>query len=506
LKIRNLIIGCTFYLLFPILLFLLTWLAEPLNYVLTVFIGAIYIKYCKKIYAKFKLYMPVKHKYTLQILEITLCILLLTGHGGLLSSNGVDIPWRDAIYYDLISHSWPVIYQSNGTALTYYLSYWLPAAGFSSALGLSHYAAQVVLFLWTLLGLFLGILLLCSYLHSLKRSSVYTALLFLFWSSISIIGMIIRSALGKERPLAIEDMPGFNSWQFTSWSHDGYFIGFFIRTTFDSLANVYNQFVPLFLCTMLFLHLRKELRYYALIGLLALPYSPFGFIGFSLVMLLYFFAGLIKCQEKRRRLLECLSLENFSSMATILPVYAIYYTSNAVSTATGSKSIWIAPLSDYGVTRISNLLLFYLLAFGIYVSCLPKRKWNWLVINSVFLLCIFPMIQIGNGGDFLWNASTVPGLLIMVFVIGQIQECIKRKQVWGKNLFLIICVCLGILTPIMQASSYIRTCVLVKQGRVYIDPMHINGTFEDKNIQEYRNFLSIGYEDTYFYKYIAKKK
>lgn len=82
----------------------------------------------------------------------------------------------------------------------------------------------------------------------------------------NLIGMILRSAAGKDRPFAIEDAPGFASWQYSSWAHGGYFIGYFIRTTFDSIANVYNQFIPMALCTLLFCVLKRIIDFMLLLA------------------------------------------------------------------------------------------------------------------------------------------------------------------------------------------------------------------------------------------------
>lgn len=83
----------------------------------------------------------------------------------------------------------------------------------------------------------------------------------------------------------IDDYPGFYSWQFTAGMYDGHFIGYFLRTTFDSVANVYNQYIPMAVVTLLFLECRYMYDMYAFLGLLALPYSPLGFIGIVLLMM-----------------------------------------------------------------------------------------------------------------------------------------------------------------------------------------------------------------------------
>lgn len=269
------------YLNLPIVIYLFSWIRFPFNLLNFLLVYTFY-KLCRSKLVTMPLNkQKILISHVVYISFILFLYLLMTGHGGFLFTNGVDIPWRNAIYYDLISHSWPVIYEENGTALTYYLTFWLPAAGISSILGLTNSQAQVVLFIWSFIGLLLVCLMLCNEVKANTcKENIISTITFFFWSGMNLIGMILRSAAGKDRPFAIEDAPGFASWQYSSWAHGGYFIGYFIRTTFDSIANVYNQFIPMALCTLLFLRFKKDYRFYAFIGLLALPYSPLDLLDY----------------------------------------------------------------------------------------------------------------------------------------------------------------------------------------------------------------------------------
>ena len=503
-KLQN-ILFCVFtYLLIPICLFIVSWLSFVKGVLICflLLVGAYYVfHHVKKIYMQESI--RIDHWFIL-ILIILASFLLCTGHGEFIGANGVDIPWRDAIYYDLISHSWPVVYESNEAALTYYLTYWLPIAGITSILEIGRVGAQAILFFWTLLGLYLGALLLCHYVQACKKETIVSICIFIFWSGLSILGMIIRSMLGKNQPLMIDNAPGFSSWRYSTIFSDGYFIGYFIRTTFDSVANVYNQFIPVLLCTLLFLYLKKEYKLYAFIGLLVLPYSPFGFLGLSIMMIIYFLSALMKQGNRMFFFKQCFSFANITALCTILPVYYLYYTSNIISEVTSSSGIFAAPLRAYGLTRVSNLFLFYLLSFGIYVFCLRPTKKDVLLWISVVILCVLPFFKIGVSADLLWNASVAPYLIIMIAVIKRILKCIRNKNFWGRDLCLALCLCIAMLTPFMQASSTLRASFLHKSRAVYLDPNHVNGTFEGKEVKEYKNFLSHDYKNSLFYLYLGK--
>lgn len=104
----------------------------------------------------------------------------------------------------------------------------------------------------------------------------------------------------------------------------------------------------------------------------------------------------------------------------------------------------------------------------------------------------------------MWNASVAPNTIIMVAVIQRILECMRKKSFWGRDLCLVLCLCIAMLTPVMQASSTLRACFLQRSRTVYLDPTHVGGTFEGKNPEDYRNFLSRDYQESAFYKYLAK--
>lgn len=108
---------------------------------------------------------------------------------------------------------------------------------------------------------------------------------------------------------------------------------------------------------------------YAFLGLLALPYSPLGFVGIVLLMMgdgVYQIIHDIRQGERllSRHIKKYISLENLLSGVIILPVFYFYFTVNSMSQKAVETGIWAAPLSAYGLFRIGNLLLFYLLSLG----------------------------------------------------------------------------------------------------------------------------------------------
>lgn len=128
---------------------------------------------------------------------LILSFLLLPGHGGFVAAAGFDIPWRNAMYYDLIRYPWPVIYDYSDSALVYYITYWLVPAGISKLFGLNEFWSNVVLFFWTYIGLLVLFDLLCDVLKVKHNQLTLVCLLFLGWSGINVIGMLFKSKFAK---------------------------------------------------------------------------------------------------------------------------------------------------------------------------------------------------------------------------------------------------------------------------------------------------------------------
>jgi len=128
-----------------------------------------------------------------QLTALAGVILLWTYLGGL---NGLffqsdDWPWRNAIYHDLVEKDWPVIYPERGSALVYYIGFWLPPALVAKLAGWvtgsavwAWRAARGALWLWSALGLLLIalMLMLCTgaaLLSAVRAASSFGACLWI---------------------------------------------------------------------------------------------------------------------------------------------------------------------------------------------------------------------------------------------------------------------------------------------------------------------------------------
>ena len=162
--------SCIFYLIIPILFFFLGWLRLGIGLVLSVLLllaSASFLKKVKSLTANDELIILTKEYYIAFI--ILLLFLLSTGNTGFVGCWGVDIPWRNAIYQDLIRESWPVIYDYSHSMLCYYMTFWLVPAEITALLGLNETGSNVVLLIWMYIGLLLVFFLLSIILKPKKE-------------------------------------------------------------------------------------------------------------------------------------------------------------------------------------------------------------------------------------------------------------------------------------------------------------------------------------------------
>lgn len=494
-----------FYLAGPIFVFFLTWLRLPVGVLASVVLGygllAAWQRLREVLPGEVALHWG--HGATA---GIVLLFLLSTGNCGFFGTTGVDISCRDAIYADLIRYPWPVVYEETQAILAYYLAFWLVPAGLSFLLGFGWTGSHVVLFFWMYAGLLLIVFLLGDYLAAEPKQMVFVCLVFLFWSGLNFLGMLPKSIFGKTA-LTIDDYPGFNSWAFTGGMSRGYPMNYFIRSTFDAVANVYHQFIPLGIGAGLFLKFSSWIGGYALLGLLLVPYSPLGFIGVFLVM-----AGLAGWTlwgkwrtEGMAEVSRWLSPANLCAAFSIFPVMYGYYRLNPMAGSEGDGGIFYAPLAAYGLFRIAMLLLYYALFFGVYLFlAAPMVQREPLYWISGAVLFAVPFFRVGLSGDFAWNSSIVPFFFVMVMVLRVLLAAWRARCFWGRSLCLAILLGIAAMTPLMQMASSFRGCVLEHKLAVYRDFFGFPGTLAGMTPEEAGNFLATGYEESFFYRYLVK--
>lgn len=367
---------------------------------------------------------PIPIHWLLITALITGLWVFLSGVGGYAFQNW-DHHWRNAVFRDLSTLSWPVVYSSPErgpiTMLVYYVGYWLPAALAGRVFGWG--IANFILFLWTWLGILLTVLHLNL---KLKTSLLKSALLLIFFSGLDVVGTLL---FAKEYPTLWPPITHLEIWSGNNLQYSSF-------TT--QLFWVFNQAVPGWLCIALIMSTVRNdaqtLSQKGFVWALSFFFAPLASVGLIPYLMIDFFTLTDWKSFFKSIRVDLL----FAAGITFLLSY-LFFSSNAAAQERGFQSI---PLKD--------LLIFFLLDGGILWLLLARSKWRdprWAVTG--ILLFAMPFIQLGNGRDFVMRASIAP-LFYLMTMIGEIifQSNISRALRFTFYFLLF----LGALTPLYEIN------------------------------------------------------
>lgn len=425
---------------------------------------------------------------------------LLSGQAGLWYQS-TDWDARNAIFRDLITHEWPVIYQSKDTALSYYIGHWMVAAAIGHALlplfGLTvtWRIARVALLVWTWLGLMIVALLTMRYIRaSSKKTQMLTVLFLIFFSGMDIVGAAIRLQIPTVFSADVLHLEWWNPFQFSSMS--------------TCLFWAFNQAVAPWVATILFLQERDASNYILLLSG-ALICGPFPALGLAFLMLFQFVGDLVACyfeSEKGKRvpaiagtLKEAFSLQNVLIAVSVLVVLILYFLTNGAVTGGVSGS---ATTSEAPQISMELALQLFILDAGIYLMfiCREKRR-SPVFYGVVALLLICPFVRVGAGQDFTMRVSIPAIFALMVFCLQMVanQEGDGSSGYRFRRWLLAACLILGMATPLTEIyRGYYH--VMTPGHRTIAD-----WTVSFENTDPAINFESFDYKNTFFYKYVAAK-
>ncbi len=510
--------SCILYLVIPILFFFFGWLRFGVGLVLSFLLVSSSILFLKKVKSLVNCddNIILSKEYYVAFIILFL-FLLCTGNTGFVGCWGTDIPWRNAIYQDLIRQPWPLTYEYSHSMLCYYMTFWLVPAAITSLCHLKEFGSNVVLFIWMYIGLVLIFFLLCDVLKPKKEFIILIAIVFLFFSGINILGMIVKSLVLEPSPL-IGNYPGRNYWSFSDGNISGVDFVFIIRSTYLCLADVYNQFFAIAISTLLFYKFHRNLELYLFIALIVLPYSPIGFIGLFVVMASDLLVQIIKDKRKDSIInyfYKSLSVLNILTVLSIVPIFYFYFSINSQASAvlsslsSGNSGYLSMPLDKITALYLAMLMLYYYFYFMIY-ACLiyDSYKSQSLFWAMLFCLLVFPFFKVGSSADFNYNASISPYLLLFIFIAKYLLNAINEKNLKIKDLILVFFLSISMLTPVTQIATSLRGAYINDSISIKWSPWNSKleqSSFKDKEISILGNFLVQSYENTIFYKFFAKR-
>lgn len=482
------------YAALPLLIFTTGWLQPLIGILVSVLL----------IYAVYKCAFEEESKENLPLINnkkllwglvlIALVWCYLAGLGGFYYQSP-DHHWRNAVFHDLIAYEWPVRYNSNDTALVYYIGFWLPSAviaHLSTLLGANPDTAftvgNIALLFYSTIGIVLLMLNLIYVLKVQSRKQIVAVIaLLIFFSGLDILG----------------NAPGspFIGQHLEWWA---YYFQYSSLTT--DLFWVYNQAIIAWLMTLTFYIEQKE-KNYALIVMLCLFCAPFPAIGLAAYMIVLAVNNFFKAVDDDKineYFRNIFSVQNVIAAFVLLPISGAYLSSNAAVSDNGLRLVF----DQSWPLQMIYLPLFWMLEFGIFAILIaPDYKENFIFRITVYSLLLFPLFLIGNGKDMAMRGS-IPALMILMIMVGQyLLKNFKNKQKRLRIILLSTALLIGAITPATEFYRSFKTVaksrtvflradqVKTFEGSIYLVPgttFPVNG-----------NFGTFNASDKFFYRFLA---
>lgn len=495
---KHIILIAMLYLVLPICVFLIGWtklyIGLPLNLLL---LFALYKFYLNS-------YKTNKDKISVSSIHLGFILLFLalwvwtTGVGNFFV-NAYDHPWRIAMFRDLINYEWPVIYPETNNAFVYYLCYWMIPSIFGKLFGWT--VGNITLLLWTYIGVLIVyfiLLHLCN-ISSCKGMWLVTLLLF-GWSGLNVVASVIVQILNL-------NLYEFGLGNYISWCdkmYNGYSFNFYYRSNQDALMEIYNQTTPLWITTLIALDNKNNIENYAFIGLCLFPFAPIPFIGLLVLFFSFFFHKIIVTKKFFPHLRKVFSIQNIIPIISIMPIFMFFFMCNSTTQSEDGGGIMLLPFELFDKQRLFMLVTFWIFQFGILATLIYKEyKKQYLFYVIIIWLMLCPLIEFGKRGgrDFCMNASLPALFLLMCMTIKYINKNIIDKILTTRNAIIICVLLLSSISAIGGVAVELDAI-----GNFGVFPIVNNWvyTFSDKGTEGYENFLTSTWDQSFFYKYIAK--
>lgn len=441
--------------------------------------------------------IPVK---TLLCIAIIIGLwILITGNCGVSVSN-YDTPWRRAILRDLINFKWPVHYEGTLNYMVYYHVFYMVPALVGKVLG--WHAALIAQAVWLWLIIMISFLLIAFLVHADQPKFLWLVCISIIgWSGLNVLGTILMQMAGWIGG----DIFGLHiNESYCNALFNGESFNFFYRSNENFLCDPYNQ-LPIWIIVPLMLENRK-IKNYAFIGILLLPYSPWGVIGIAILMIIdAIHQSIDYFQEKQVKKLFCeiFSIQNICILASVGIVFGLYF-SGTSRLSSGAASFGILTLSKFDFPRIMGLLIFWLCEFGIYYMFLWKtNKKNHLFVWCLPILMVIPICWAGTigGRDFCMNVSLPILYMLMIFMIIYLKDHVIGKILTLKNLAILFCLFIAFSTPLLDWGNKIQIMIANHSIKVTDDQFY---SFSGKETTVDLGLANFLVDDLGLFSYIAK--
>ncbi len=356
----------------------------------------------------------------------------LSGSGDF-SYQNADYVKHNAILFDLISQSWPVIFeiktqdgQENVFSLIYYFAYYLPAALIGKIF--SFKIAIYFIFLWTFIGVLISFLWLSKILN--KINLIYLNF-FIFFAGFDYFGYVVNK-IGIEsfflsfiNAFKSDYAPHVSWWSAFTYKEKLYYLWQFSSNT-TLLFWVPQHAIPGWITGGIFISfiLTQEKKISNLIIWIALSFFWSPFVTISLGI--YFIYYLINFFNFKNFKKENLNISYILFSLYVIIILILFYLSRIEK----NEISFIWNLVPFNIL-FSKLLIFYIFQIGIFViliyPLISFKKYSRLIIFTLLFLITIPLIKFGMYNDFCMRVSIVPLFFLLVLTLKSFEYFSFKK-------------------------------------------------------------------------------
>ena len=375
---------CWIWIALPVAIFLSCWIKPLIGIPLTIMLAFSVYKAIRKI--PYNSNGIVVNGKFFGILSIVLSAVLISGIGGFSPQMEWDHGFRNAVFYDLVKYSWPVVDTSQNIPrlLCYYLCFWLPSAAVAKLTG-SLLVGNICLVLYAFIGMSAVFLLLS---HKIGKVSVWIAIFFFCFCSWDLFAYILT-------------YPWKGAWEMFIAQKDPSTPFFGAPSPIHLLFFAYNHGIPAWVgFTLMYINRKSPGILILILGMLA-GFAPIPCVGVAPVVTYHIL----------RNFRQSMTLSNISGLLTGI-VFTLYMVSNQYG-------------GDPGLAFDSTnaLEFFYCMAAFFCCTYLPFFPFIWKEIKHDTLFwgllvtsLILPMIRIGILYDFGWRVG-VPFTCYFIYFV-----------------------------------------------------------------------------------------
>lgn len=471
------------YCYIPVVLFLAGWCRWIISIPCLLLLGFLFYRlYTRKDRLEAASPVSIDRKLLIGIGVVSAIMALIFGYGGIFAEFN-DYEKHAAMVQDLSRHSWPVIYDdaASPSMMTYYIgSYLFP--GLIGKIFSSRIVAELALGVVGWLGM---LLLFANILHltqaATRKQQIGALTVYLLF-----IGMLLPLQLLTHR-FNPDVTIGYPHWFTYQWLQ--------YRSSMVCLKWIWPQyFIPIL--GMIMLYQQRDARHlYAVWVLPALLCGTWGFVTLMGYIAAYY---LISCLRDKKIHWDILSWQNV--VCGVIGVLVLIYLAGGLGTEKPDE-LQFRFISDWKYYLISYIP-FCLFMFGFYFMLIWKgSNRDAFFYITLGLLCVIPFFRAGLFNDWTMGTSMPAYFMLCIYCIRFLLQQASVQAMRKRWIALLICLSLSVPFPLYEWYNTFRYSGIPAKTLADYSCLEC----EDIAIDLRTNYFTYDYQESLFYKYIARR-